>query len=317
MLLFLSHKLLANKDEELFSPNNEPEIHKNVKNFLARLQFGLNLSDNELADYMGYRLVDFEQHVRKTFDISINHLARLAESFNVGVENIIQGTADVSQLIKRFQGDVYCLPERYQIFSKSKMEVARYTLGFIEDSFGVDTKQMVMRQLQLSDQLIFSDCHEINLLLAVDICERIAKLPHGQEMLMQMGRNFHERNKEQQWANAVREIEKYGELYSFFSEVVVPNYVEKNFKWQVQKVENGSLIITGTPEVELLEMLGKENVCKKSMAHLRAGFLSSVAQFAGQDPLWAELLYSTADGYDCEAYRIHFSGDVKFRKNIM
>ncbi len=259
---------------------------------------------SDFLDVLELTSLAFADLRRKSLPIPLNSLASLCKYFDLTMNSFIEGDIDYKKLLSN-QSDF--LREKYSENAFSKCRTVNYLLHFIEKRFGWRKRDHVLKYFQVDEGALADLDRPINLKLSIDIGNYFLKYFNNPEILFGMGQTSFFTNKSASFVEELNNTKSYGQLFDIMCKDVIPNRIEKNYKWEVQSAESQSLLLKGYPDKDIVGLLGEDYVCGTSATLVRKGFFSAIPLYVGKHRAEINRIESYRDNKSFDVFQLNFS----------
>jgi hypothetical protein len=104
----------------------------------------------------------------------------------------------------------------------------------------------------------------------------------------------------------VQDLKSIRSMFEWFFEHFAPEYIEKNYRWQIEESRPNFICISGRPTRELTDTFDRQSLISRSVELLRKGFLHGLPQLFGDFVVHCEQLRSISKGDDHDRYEISY-----------
>jgi hypothetical protein len=288
----------------MISHNKKNQLdHIKIWNSVDRLFY---LSKNSFSDFLDIiQLTSFEfSDLRKNSrPMPLKSLARLCEHFNLTMSSIVNGEVDFEKISKEGQ---HYLREKYSENAFSKCRTVNYLLYFIEKHFGWKKKAHILKHFQVDEQALSDLDRPINLKLSIDIGDYFLKYYNQPSILTGMGVASFMTNRSS-FVQKFNNVKTYEQLYEVMCQEIIPEKIEKNYRWKIHKIYKNELYLKGNPDKNIIDLLGEKYVCGQSASLVREGFFSSLPLYINKEQASIKLIETYQENRKHDLYKINFA----------
>lgn len=284
---------------------------------LNRIQLSLGFSYAQMADFCHLTLKRFLSLKAANKDLPLENAFFLCDHFNIGIEKLVTGNIDFIALVQQFTGNSGYVPERYLESANSKRRTVINILNYIENDFGWESKFRYLQRFQMSESMFLDADAPINLRYSVDLCNTLLKEARNPEVLLKIGRNSVKTHKNSEMGKTLSKARNLSELFEMMFPEVLEKYIEKNIRWKIISMGNNKCVLEGSPDHDIVGVLGKENVFASSGSYVREGFVSSIPGYLGYNHAPIKRLSCVSQGDTTTRFALDFNPIIRSKKTLL
>ncbi len=237
--------------------------------------------------------------------LPVTRLHQLCRSLNLTLDTILRGQVDLTVLRKHCSG-IEHLPDQYlKQCQYSSRFTAIYMLNFLRNELGADAVKSIQQRFQLGDSQFSDTALTNNILLPLDICQYVDNY-FGEKMVERMGESSFELFVQTPVGEELRSIRKESDFFEAFIHEHLPNKIERNLEWKINRLTNGTVEFSGSPRLEVCELLRTSKRDTGSLEKLRKGFISSLPKLLGRNSSQVTQVRSRSQGDDQDTYLLEY-----------
>lgn len=250
---------------------------------LNRIQKCLGIDDRKMADLVRLTEKEMVKMRAKERDISPRAAFYLADALNIGFEAIVTGRMDYIALAQQFLGNHSYIPERYLQGAHSKRRTVINILDYIKENLGGEQRWRTLQQFQMTESMFEDPDAPINLRFSVDICDMLLNRHRTHQTLFEIGQHSVRTNKNSEMGQSLQKARNVREVYEMMFSGISERYIENNFTWKIDSFSTEECLISGYPNEEIVNAIGKKYVYASSGMWIREGFIASIPEYIGME----------------------------------
>jgi hypothetical protein len=276
------------------------EINKNIDLFFSTSGELFGSTFNELLDSLGIK------NHHQASKLPLTSLLSVFNALNVTLDSVVAKKVDFNTIMAQFHSQDI-LPEKYtRLAPLSSRFTAAYMLDYIEKNFGTRYMELVMQRHQLRKSQFVDLTLKNNILLSTDLTQYLYEF-QGSEAVEAMGANSTSLLTQNTiLSKMVHDLKTIRSMFECFFEHFAPEYVEKNYRWQIEDCRPNNICISGRPTRELTEKFDTQSLISRPVELLRKGFLHGLPQLFGDFIVNCKQLRSISNGDDHDRYEISY-----------
>ncbi len=278
---------------------------RNFWQSIERIQCILNIDDQELAKLINRN--HFELIADKTCNRPLNmfELATISNKFGLTIDGLVHGQFDDEQIINNYHNLNPDLPNKYKEGKLSRLRTLINVLDYTALKLGDECRQFLLQKLGVNEKLLNNPNKFTNIHLITDLCRHLKTVGLTKEDFINMGKYSYETNKNTDFGILLSKFNSAKNLYKFLLEDYTHMY-DKNFKYQVTKVDNSGLVLETTFSEEALDTYRVKNFGNSTTCLTKIGVLSSMSQYIGLAPSPVKKTHCIYQGDTKTRYEISF-----------
>jgi len=276
------------------------EINKNIDLFFSTSGELFGSTFNELLDSLGIK------NHHEASKLPLKSLLSVFNALNVTLDSVVAKKVDFNTIKAQLHSQDI-LPEKYtRLAPLSSRFTAAYMLDYIEINFGTRYMELVMQRHQLRKSQFVDLTLKNNILLSTDLTQYLYAF-QGSEAVEAMGANSTSLlTQNTMLSKMMHDLKTIRSMFECFFEHFAPEYVEKNYRWQIEDSRPNYICISGRPTRELTETFDTQSLISRPVELLRKGFLHGLPQLFGNFLVNCEQLRSISNGDDHDRYEISY-----------
>lgn len=275
---------------------------------LEKIQNALLLSDHDFSKYLGLAHVHFIKQKKSLGFLPLNCIFECAEKLNFHFEDLLQENFSVKSILGKLQGN-YALLEKYSVATYSKTRHLANVVKYLERSRGEREKINFLRKFQLTEDFISSGNNSVNILLTTDIMQYLTSTyQFTNSEFIKIGQMTPFTNMNSDVKSALVQKKNIDDTLEYFFAELGQRF-DKNFTYQIAKIENDYAIVEAKPNKHVIEELeinpnqfGSEAACLTRM-----GLISSITWFKYKQFAPPEKISSVYKGDSSNFYSFNIS----------
>ncbi len=248
---------------------------------IERIQITLGLEDNFLAEVLNFTPTQLVRNRFALKPLSLVEVERLASALRLSLENLITGSIDYRTLAQHHLGNQTQLPEKYLDCALGKRRSNLVILNFIETHLGWKVRASILRHFQMNEAMFANPDAPINIAFGADLLDYLVKYRLDAKLIPQIGKHSFLTTSPAPVRNELIDCKSVSEIYERMCSHIVEKYFEKNFTYQIQKMDSGSCVVIAKPNRLLLDQLGRKKPYKPETEMIRIGIASAYPQILG------------------------------------
>jgi hypothetical protein len=248
---------------------------------IDRIQYTLGLKDSFLAEVLNFTPTQLVRNRLALKPLSLLQVEQLASALKLGFENLITGSIDYRTLAQHHSGNQTYLPEKYQHCALGKRRSNLVILNFIENFFGWRERAAVLRHFQMTEAMFANPDAPISIAFGADLLDYLVKYRLDVKLIPQIGKHSFLTTSPAPVRNELIDCKSVSEIYERMCSHIVEKYFEKNFTYQIKKMDSGSCVVIAKPNSLLLDQLEQKKPFKPETEMVRIGIASAYPQILG------------------------------------
>lgn len=237
--------------------------------------------------------------------LPISKLNVLCNELFVTLDSIASRNVDFSIIKDHLKGGSK-IPTKYlQNVPYSSRFTTIYMLNYLRSVLGNDQVKVICQHFQLKEAQLVSLSERNNLLLPHDLCAYVSKF-FGEGYVREMGASSVELFKKSEAFQALAMERSVNNFFERFIFEVLPEHVERNFKWRIDRSGPGYIQISGQPLGDVVESLKFHKEGVLALEILREGFIHALMNFTGVPVASVERTKSMSSGDSCDTYFVRY-----------
>lgn len=239
----------------------------------------------KVLDIMLHAGIDIDEYKKYSQDYSkipLSLVSKIGNKVDLDEEVLLKGGYDFDCLSDKLINNEASLPQRYKLYSYSKLDTIRNVLSILEKSspYFVD---FLKKRLQIKDLIETKNSMNIGPLLLQDIMSYMGKWKFNLDSFKCLGRKSGEQYLDVLLHDA-RDSYSLAQIYEYAIEKV-DSEVEKNFSYKIIKKNVSSITISAKPRRELIEELGNDTFFSIKHCYNVIGWIEVVAEKHLKQPI--------------------------------
>jgi hypothetical protein len=246
---------------------------------LEQIRHTLNLDHFQFADLLTLTEKEYWALRKKRREPSISSTVELTKRLNIGFDTLVLNQFDYQTLEKHFYGEVDHLPEKYRIGAFSKRRAVAPYLNFVQDHFGRENRSLLLREFQLTNSAFLDPNAPINLRFAIDLGNYILKYQSDPALLIEMGKYSVSSHKNTLISELLAQESTLSLVFEKMATEITPKMIESNYHWKIESETPQTLLLKGTPTLDLQSYHPKEYVFSRVACLFRTGVISAIPTY--------------------------------------
>jgi len=263
-------------------PNLENLKKRNYPNIwitLEKIQHALGWSTPELADHLGLTDKQYHYLYARNSELKIHSVARLIEVIGLSVETIVTGSIDYHALREHTSGNLFYLPERYEIGAFSKRRTSINLLEYLEERLGWKMKKNILNHFQMTEAIFSDPESQINFLFPSDLCAYLARSGYSASIFPMMGSYSIVTNKSTALGQLMKSFGAPKSLYENVFADVVGRSFDRNCNYRLLQLSDEGALMEARFTEELQESLKDKKPGNHHACAVRGGTLNSLTGY--------------------------------------
>ncbi|MBL7664480.1 MAG: hypothetical protein JNM93_05060 [Bacteriovoracaceae bacterium] len=277
--------------------------HAKIWDSIDRLCYISKLSFEDFLDLIELTQYEYAQLRLNNGAVPLKPLFKLSNYFKITMNSIIEGQIDYARLV---QLSYSTLREKYSTNAFSKCRSVHYSLYFIEKKFGWKKRAHILKNFQVTEDSLMDPDKPINLKLNIDIGNYFLEYFRSPELLKSMGLCSAVTNKNSPDFSILKNATTLSSLYEIMTEIIIPSKIEKNYTWRIHSVSEKSIYISGTPNPDIVNLLGADYLLSNSASLVREGFFSAVPMYVNLSAAEVTKIKDVNNNDPYDLYKITF-----------
>jgi hypothetical protein len=273
---------------------------------IDRISQTLGLELDELSDLLLLTEKQIQTHKQSRIDPSLTSIDHLSLRLNLSLEKIITGNIDYQALAQHQFGNLNYLPEKYQKCALGRRRANLVILNFIEAHFGWRERASILRHFQMNEAIFADPDAPISIDFGADLLEYLVKYRLKKSLIPEMGKHSFLTTSPAPVKNELIDCKSVSEVYERMCSHIVEKYFEKNFIYQIQKMNRDSCTVIAKPNSLLLEQLSQKHPFKPETEMIRVGIASAYPQILGLPSAIVNQTSSMWEGSTAIRYEINY-----------
>lgn len=273
---------------------------------IDRISQTLSLEFDELGDLLLLTEKQIHQLKLSKNDPSLTCIDHLSQRLNLSLEKIIKGDIDYQALAQHQYGNLIYLPEKYQNCALGRRRTNLVILNFIETHFGWRERASILRHFQMNEAMFVDPNAPISIDFGVDLLDYLVKYRLNKNLIPQIGKHSFLTTSPAPVKNELIDCKSVSEIYERMCSHIVEKYFEKNFTYQIQKMNSGSCVVLAKPNSILLDQLSRKQPFKPETEMMRVGIASAYPQILGLPSATVNQTSSMWEGAPFIRYEINY-----------
>ncbi len=245
---------------------------------IDRIQHTLGLEDSFLAEILSWTPPQFTRNKLALKPLTIFQVEQLARAFQLSLENLITGTIDYRALAQHHAGNKTHLPEKYQTCALGKRRSNLVILNFIESFFGWRERAAVLRHFQMNEAMFANPDAPISIAFGADLLDYLVRYRLDRSIIPKIGTNSFLSTAPAAVKHELVAVKSAREIYERMCDHIVGKYFEKNYVYQIQKMDTSTCTVIAKPNKPLLDQLKTNGPLKPETEMVRIGIASAYPQ---------------------------------------
>ncbi len=286
--------------------NLNQDVAHTIWNSIDTIQNHLGLSDSIIADHFHLSKLDYTRSKIKKRPLLMPNLVLFSEEMNISIAALINQDICLHTLNNYYKGETEILPLKYQVGAYSKIRTVNIILDYIEGQLGSRYKNKILQRHQLTSRTIQDDESDVSITLLNDILDCYYYIHKRDDKIVESGKNSFLKLRHSTIGSLLEKQRNIQDLYSTFFLDLMPMF-EKNYHYQIVYLNDSLLIFNGTPDKDLSELIGQNNIGSAKLCLYKTGLLETL-------PFQIDLRPSTVTEVSCIhrgdkqcTFHVHFS----------
>lgn len=242
--------------------------------------------------------------------LSATRLNKLCNELFVTLDAVVSENVDIPVIGNHLAGGS-SIPSKYlKDVPFSSRFTTIYMLNYLRSALGDESVKFLCQHFQLKEDQLTKLTDKNNLLLPHDICAYVHSY-FGEEYVKAMGESSLDLFKKSAIAQELAREKTIKQFFERFIYDVMPVYVERNFKWGIDRTGPNFIQISGQPHGEVVASLNFFHNGTEALESLRQGFIQALPRLIGIQDAKVERIRSISGGDSLDTYLIHYGQPEK------